>query len=1802
MAAPVCLVWWSLTAIAGGDVINAAISVGGFGGTGENAGTVDVTQQGLIATSGVNAAGILAQSIGGGGGTGGQANSISMVLTIEKADIPKIGKTSDDPDGLTYIKNNTGDNKSLSLSIGGSGGASGDGGATTVSNAGLIQTVGNFSDGIAAQSIGGGGGSGGKAIIGLSGVIPDEYVNDMSNLQYLSALSGMNDMTISIGGFGGAAGSGGDVSVTNTGNVSTTGIDSIGIFAQSVGGGGGDGGQGNSGSSGQLGIGGFGSSAGDGGNVSVINGSADQPSGQGIIQTTGKGATGILAQSIGGGGGNGGDGAGKITIGGMGGGLLNSVAGEGGAVSVTNYGIVLTQNAEAAGIIAQSIGGGGGNGGDASTGGSTFTLGGFGGAAGNGGKVSVTNLNAIQTQGDTSSGIMAQSIGGGGGNGGNASSSSVVGVGGWGTSAGNGGDVQVINGVTGNATPATILTVGNQSNAIFAQSIGGGGGNGGAGGGKLGIGGSSTSLLPGAITGNGGTVAVNNYSALVTQGDDSDGIMAQSIGGGGGSSGGTAGSGIVAIGGVGGIGGNGGLVSINNQNLISTHGSGSLGVFAQSIGGGGGAGGDASASSKIGLGGWGSAAGGGGDVVVLNGTFGNQLAASVTTVGDMATAIMAQSIGGGGGNGGKGGGLISIGGSTTGLITDALTNKVTGNGGSVSVSNYAQLATQGNEADGVFAQSIGGGGGNAGDASEKAVLAVGGIGGAGGNGGAVTVSNQGVIQTVGAASRGIFAQSIGGGGGNGGGTNYDGIAVGGSGGAAGNGDAVTVLNGTEGSDQLSAAILTKGDNADAIFAQSIGGGGGNGGTAGLNAVSIGVFANGAGGGTGGAVSINNAAYLQTEGTYAAGAVAQSVGGGGGSATGGLGIVQSILGIFNKGKQLIALASGSNGGAGDGGVVTFTNSGQVVTKGMASTGLLAQSIGGGGGLATGGDTVSIGGTGTGNAQSSNGQTVTVTSLESGYIQTTGNEAVGIIAQSVGGGGGISLNSDGDVSFDITQANGSAGDVTVTNAATIQTSGTGATAVIAQSVGGGGALVVSAGQNVNISTTGSNNTGDGGAVTLTNTARQIITTGAAANGLVAQSVAGGGGLVAQASGQLTGLTLGGNGTAGAVHISQSGDIATTGAGSYAIWAQSVGKTNGAISINIDASSHIIGGTGTGAAIGMMDGAANTLVNAGFITGKGQVEAIVLDSAGHLSSTGGWIDGTAIQGSGTQIRDTVENTGTIIGSINLGNAALTNHVEGRLITGDTVHLGTGADDVLTNAGYFSPGGVGQITTTNLTGSFVQLATGTYVADVELDPVTDKLNVSGKATLAGTLKLNITDPGDIRPGTRGDVIVSAQEGTTNKGLVIDALPSAVTSYGLAGNGADLVLARDVTFTPKGTDAVAGSLANMLGVIPVTNSAGLTHLYSALYYQPDVKALNAMYHALNDEAQSDYQQAIIDNNDLFMSTVLQQTASWRTGVQAGRVVLGDCAAQGVNTAKKDKKYVQVCNNTENWHAWLNSYGGNTTYDGNTHTGTAQFNTYGYGMAAGLDYQVNPNMLIGLAGGWDRSNVSAAERAAYGQLNSGHAALYGALKQKNFYENMVLSYTHTHVNSKRSVYIPGTMASSVVIPSIQERFASAYAINSASGKIEGGYTLHRGASSISPFVALQFSSLNMNGSYERAQTATAITGLVHHDRTIWSFPLSAGVQMDTKQSLGGHVSLNPFVRLAWQHEFLPERYTTSALQLAPEYSFTTHGTESWHNSGRVETGLNLFSLDGWSLYGKFTGVFSDVSRGIAGTGGFHLEW
>src|SRR5262249_37431846 len=114
--------------------------------------------------------------------------------------------------------------------------------------------------------------------------------------------------------------------------------------------------------------------------------------------------------------GEGGRAVGLIAVGGSGG-----VSGDGGTVQVTNdaAGQITVRGAMSSGIFAQSIGGGGGNAGGVGIGnliGFATSVGGGGGGVGGGGAVTVTNYGAINTLGVDAQAIFAESVGGGGGN------------------------------------------------------------------------------------------------------------------------------------------------------------------------------------------------------------------------------------------------------------------------------------------------------------------------------------------------------------------------------------------------------------------------------------------------------------------------------------------------------------------------------------------------------------------------------------------------------------------------------------------------------------------------------------------------------------------------------------------------------------------------------------------------------------------------------------------------------------------------------------------------------------------------------------------------------------------------------------------------------------------------------------------------------------------------------------------------------------------------------------------------------------------------------------------------------------------------------------------------------------------------------------------------------------------------------------------------------------------------------------------------------------------------------------------
>ncbi|MFD2157641.1 hypothetical protein ACFSW8_01875 [Rubritalea tangerina] len=1545
-----------------GGSAGGLVALGGTGSTGGAAGTASAYNTGEIKTDGIQSDGIFVQSVAGSGGDGG--GSGGLVAVGGTGDVGGNGNTViAENSGLIQTSLNLSSNSSKGgrgivaqsigggggdgggtggpVAVGGSGAGGGTGGSVTVSNTGEIQTNGIEATGILAQSIGGGGGNGGSA-------------------GSVSAFVG-----VAVGGKGGKGGKGGLVNVTqggtggNVARITTSGDRSVGLFAQSVGGGGGNGGgafQATGGVFGAVSVA-VGGQAGDGGAGDRVT--LAETTGSSYIETQGADSAGVFLQSVGGGGGNGGY---SIAISGSAGPASGSLSvgvggkagkgGDGGVVTVGNYstnksglnGAIVTNGVNSTGFMAQSVGGGGGNGGSsvsvaasaslAAGGAVSVGVGGDGSDGGIGGDVTVQVATDIATNGANSTGLIVQSVGGGGGNGGGSVSAAVagsagvagsvgVGLGGSGGSGNNGGEVKLRTGTS------TILTTEENSTGILVQSVGGGGGNGGysvsatLGGG--GVGGLGASLGIGGTGGTGaigGNVTAHLASDVVTQKDNSGGIVIQSIGGGGGNGGynvsaalgggGIGAAGIsVGIAGSGSSGGSGGTVTASSNGAILTKGDNSIGLIAQSVGGSGGNGGfNVSASGggggvgagaiSVGLGGSG-AAGGSGGVVNLSSS-----GDGVITEGANSAGIVAQSIGGGGGNGGFN---VSAGAAGGGIGAGAVSVGLGGDGGSGAVGKTVTLnvsndvTTKGENSTGVIAQSIGGGGGNggfnvsaaisgAGIGSGAASVGLGGTGGNGNSGGTVNATYAGLLVTEKKHSIGFLAQSVGGGGGNGGfnvsaagsgaGTGSIGATVG-LGGDAGSGG----IGGTVNASTSGAGVLTEGDYSHAIVAQSIGGGGGNGGFnvsgvisgagVGSGSIAVGLGGEGGSGNTGGNVflgTVNSDGSLlttgvsnnvQTKGIGSIGVIAQSIGGGGGN--GGFNVSGAASGA-GTGSLGASIGLGGNGGTGGhAGEVVATMNGGITTGNDDAIGFLAQSVGGGGGngsfnvsgtlsgagTASGAVSVGLGGSGgaAGNASSVNAI------LDGAAINTAGKNAHGVVAQSIGGGGG---NGGFNVSGGITgsgtgsgtvnvglggkgSGGGTASSVSLSVGNTVVTDGAGSIGVIAQSIGGGGGnggFNVSAGASAAGTGSGSVSVGLGGsgggggtagAVTAV-TSGDVWTKQERSQGIVAQSIGGGGGnggfdVSVAGSGAGTGsgavsVSLGGNAgggsSASSVGLTVNNNVQTEGGLSDAVVAQSIGGGggNGGFSVSVAGSG---GGTGSGAVgvglggsggSGATAGKVTTRMTGNILTNGSQSRGLVSQSIGGGGGNGGFNVTAAISGAGT---------GSGAASVGIGGSGGTGGAGGEVdseLTGNVTTVKEDSGGVIAQ----SIGGGGGNGAMNVSGVISVAKSGSAGVSVGIggsggsggtaNIVTNK--VTGNVITGGENSTGILAQSVGGGGGNGGINVSGTITASNTG-------AGGVSVGLGGSGGTGGTANTVTNTVIGDVTTGGK--NASGVVAQSLGGG---------------------------------------------------------------------------------------------------------------------------------------------------------------------------------------------------------------------------------------------------------------------------------------------------------------------------------------------------------------------------------------------
>ena len=812
--------------------------------------------------------------------------------------------------------------------------------------------------------------------------------------------------------------------------------------------------------------------------------------------------------------------------------------------------------------------------------------------------------------------------------------------------------------------------------------------------------------------------------------------------------------------------------------------------------------------------------------------------------------------------------------------------------------------------------------------------------------------------------------------------------------------------------------------------------------------------------------------------------------------------------------------------------------------------------------------------------------------------------------------------------------------MTSQAAIVTTGTYAHGLVAQSIGGGGGLFQAfdaSGTPLGLSVkAGGGAGGNGGAVNVSATAA-IATSGLGAHGIVAQSIAGGGGLVGggvfatslPASGSFAG-SAGGAGVAKSVTVNAQASVTASGVDASAIVAQSAGSTGlgGVVAVTLGnatlgTAQLVSGGAGAGNAVTILGGAANTLLSYATLTTRSGI--------GGMTVTGG------------AGGETITNYGHLVGSVNLGAGAnaLDNkpyqsalnptNSSGIYDSGATISVGAG--NFFTNEGLLSAGGLNNGFTSNVTGNFVQTGSGScggygsptsacgYLG-VDLDftkQTADRLNVTGTAVLGGAVFVNILNPALALPGSHDVTLVSAAGGATNAGAQLQAYQTAVATYSLVQpDPNDIDLRYSVDYSPQGLTENQHSVGAAVNAIQTARSSpAFAPIAAALFYQPNVAQLGTVYNSLSGEGVASSEQAAFASTDRFQSAMMREIEFWLTGREAfdaNARVLGDSLMSYADPDAADHpafanlKLSAPYSVPRSWRAWAMGYGGSSRDSGNATVGSAASSENGAGYAMGVDYQIDTVGLVGLAGSYSKSGYSVSDRWTYGSVEGGHVAAYGAFRGGPAYLSASLGGDFFNNNEVRSAFIPGTTlpalfgTSVTAIPGFAEQPTGSFSSYAWSGQFEAGYRSHWGDIDVTPYLGMQFSILQMSGFTETSLGAPSTIGLSYLPRSVVTAPTFLGVQLGRTFDLGLGMSVDAWVKAAWKHELDPVRSIDAAFISAPGFDFIINGAAAVTDMARIDAGARLKVTRDVEVFGVFQGDFAPSGRSVAGSGGVRVAW
>ncbi|MBC9876891.1 autotransporter domain-containing protein [Bradyrhizobium sp. INPA01-394B] len=593
---------------------------------------------------------------------------------------------------------------------------------------------------------------------------------------------------------------------------------------------------------------------------------------------------------------------------------------------------------------------------------------------------------------------------------------------------------------------------------------------------------------------------------------------------------------------------------------------------------------------------------------------------------------------------------------------------------------------------------------------------------------------------------------------------------------------------------------------------------------------------------------------------------------------------------------------------------------------------------------------------------------------------------------------------------------------------------------------------------------------------------------------------------------------------------------------------------------------------------------------------VSGLIRDGGGG-GGTGGWLGkiGNGIRGltgANTYTGATTVNGGTLWVDGSIATSSLTTVNNGAWLVG----AGTIGNTQVNAGGLLGPGNGTPTTSLTVAGNLAFQAGALYL--IGLNPSTASFTtVSGTATLNGA---------------------TVQAAFLTGSYVSKQYTILTATGGLSGTFASVIANNNL---PAGFHDTLSYDANNVYLNLALGFAGPSYNAMNQNHQADADALvgdfnstggiPAVYGSLtpagltqaSGESAAGSQQATFDAMSQFMGLLtdpFMRNSNCRTA-SPSQAACGDAPAGAIGYAddRRADAYAMFTKAPlrgrpfeQRWSVWAAGFGGTQTTEGNAIVGSSQATSRIFGTAVGADYLISPSTLAGfaLAGGGTSFGVSGL---GGGRSDLFQAGAYVHHTSGPAYVTAALAYGWQDVTTDRTVTIAGA-----------DRLRAEFNANAWSGRLEGGYRYDApwiGGVVRRPYAAEHATTIPLPTYAEQVISGAPAFALNYAAKDVTDARSELGLRSDKSfAQQSGVLTLRG--RLAWAHDFNPNRTIAATFQALPGASFVVNGAAQARDSALTTASAEMKWLNGWSAAATFEGEFSQVTRSYAGKGVVRYAW